>query len=68
MDSLWELCEEIDKSFEKIKKDSIFLTTFYTSTRYPGDYPEFGWKDAKDAFESAKRVKEFVLEKIYKYN
>ena len=66
LDSLWELCEEIDKSFEEIKKDSIFLTTFYTSARYPGDYPEFGWKDAEDAFKAAGRIKEFILGKIYK--
>jgi len=61
---LTELCMKIEKRFDEIKDDAIFLTTFYVPTRYPADYPEFGWKDAKDAFESAKRIKEFVLGKI----
>ena len=34
-------------------------------TRYPGDFPEgFSWKDADDAFNSAERIKEFVLKKL----
>lgn len=32
--------------------------------RHPGDYPEFSMKDAKEAYEAALRVKDFVLEKI----
>ena len=61
---LTELCMKIDKSFEEIKEDAIFLTAFYIETRYPADYPEFGWKDAEDAFETATRIKEFVLGRI----
>jgi len=40
------------------------LTTYYFEARYPGDYPEFTWKEAEQAYESAKRIKEFVLSKI----
>lgn len=64
LDKLWELCFEINKSFEEVKEDAIFLTEFYVATRYPGDYPEFSWKDAKKSFSSAGRIKNFVLEKL----
>lgn len=64
LDKLWELCKEFDKSFEEIKEDSVFLTAFYTATRYPGDYPEFSWEEAKKAFESATKIKNFILSKI----
>lgn len=40
------------------------LNRYYITTHYPGDFPEFSWKDAKDAYEAALRVKDFVLEKI----
>ena len=66
LDKLVESCKEIDSDFEDLKEDAIFLNGFYVPTRYPGDYPEFGWKDAEDAFESATKIKDFMLEKIYK--
>lgn len=64
LDALWELCHEIDNDFDEIKEDSVFLTKFYTPTRYVGDYPDFTWKDAEEAYRAASRVKEFVLERI----
>lgn len=64
LDALWELCNKIDSSFEDLKKDVVFLNDFYVTTRYPGDYPTFSMKDAKEAYEAAIRVKDFVLEKI----
>lgn len=44
--------------------EAKFLTDFYVTTRYPGDYPEFTWRDAETAYEAAQRVKEFVLKKL----
>jgi HEPN domain-containing protein len=64
LDVLWELCREINSSFKKIKKEAVFLTTFYVATRYPGDYPDFTWKDAEKAFKSAQKIKKFVLKRI----
>lgn len=64
LDNLLELCMEMDSSFSKLKKDAIFLNKFLVATRYPGDYPEFSWKDAKEAYDAAVRVKDFVLEKV----
>lgn len=65
-DALWELCREIDESFDDIKESAIFLTEFYVETRYPGDYPDFFWEDAEKAYAAAVRIKEFVLDKIDK--
>ena len=64
LDALVKICEEADKNFEDIKEEAEFLTTFYTTARYPGDYPEFSWKNAENAFSAAERIKNFVLDKI----
>lgn len=63
---LTELCAKTDKSFIKIKNKVIFLNAFYITVRYPCDYPEFHWKEAKQAFESAIKIKKFILLKIKK--
>lgn len=49
---------------EKLHQDLSLLNRYYIETRYPGDYPEFSWKDAEEALTAAERVKGFVLEKI----
>ena len=64
LDKLVELCGKLDSSFEELKESAIFLTEFYVPVRYPGDCPEFSWRDAEEAFEAAERVKDFVLNKI----
>lgn len=64
IDALWELCNELDESFEAIKGECVFLTGFYVATRYPGDFPEFTWKDAEEAFAAAEKIKNFVMEKF----
>jgi len=66
LDALWELCNKIDSSFEELKNDAVFLNDFYVTTRYPGDYPSFSMKDAREAYQAALRVKNFVLGKIGK--
>ena len=64
LEHLLALCTKIDSSFEGLKKEVTFLDGFYTPVRYPGDYPEFSWKDAEEAFEKALKIKDFVLTKI----
>ncbi len=44
--------------------DFALLNRFYIKTRYPGDFPEFSWQDAENAYEAAKGIKQFVLSKI----
>jgi HEPN domain-containing protein len=57
-------CAGIDKSFETIKNEAIFLNQFYIESRYPDDYIKFSSKDAEKANESAKQIKNIILEKI----
>jgi HEPN domain-containing protein len=64
LDKLVKLCSEINPKFKKIKNEAKYLTDFYITTRYPGDYPEFFWRDAEKAFQSASKIKEFILGKI----
>ncbi len=64
LDRLVKLCEEVDSDFNKVKKEAGFLTGFYITTRYPGDYPEYSFKDAEEAFQKAEKIKDFILDKI----
>lgn len=36
------------------------LNRYYIETRYPGDYPEFSWQDAQEAFDAANVIQQFV--------
>ena len=55
------IMRDIDERISTIHNDLVILNRYYIETRYPGDYPEFSWKDAQEAYEAAKSVKEFVL-------
>ena len=63
---LLKACAAVDNSFEQLRGDANFLDQFYIETRYADDYIEFSREDAEKAFEAAKHIKEFVLEKIKK--
>ncbi|MEI7621878.1 MAG: HEPN domain-containing protein [Candidatus Moraniibacteriota bacterium] len=47
-----------------MSNEANLLNQFYIETRYVGDYPDFSWNDAKQAYEAAKKIKEFVLSEI----
>lgn len=64
LDKLLKLCIKLDSSLDELKEEALFLSDFYITTRYPGDYPEFSMKDANKAYQAALRVKDFVLAKI----
>jgi len=61
---LTELCKEIDPSFEHLYDiNAHYLSDFAVEVRYPGYYTVP--KDvALEAIETAKRVLEFVLDKL----
>jgi HEPN domain-containing protein len=40
------------------------LITYYFETRYPGDYPEFSWADAEEAYTAAKKSKSSCWKKL----
>ena len=64
LDRLVKLSESIELQFKEIKEEAGYLTAFYVTTRYPGDYPEFNFKDAEQAFKKALKIKKFVLNKL----
>lgn len=64
LDRLTKLCKEIDSNFEEIREEAKFLSAFYITTRYPGDYPQFSFRDAEKAFKKALKIKNFVLTKV----
>lgn len=61
---LEELLLDIEPDIEKLDRELDLLNRYYIETRYPGDYPEFTWEDAEEAYKSAKKIKKFVLENI----
>ena len=61
---LLELCATIDSSFKDELEDADNLTDYAVEIRYPDVWLEPGIEDAKEAFEIARKVKEFVLNKI----
>ena len=42
----------------------VILNRYYIETRYPGDYPEFSWQDADEAFKAATNIANFVKQRI----
>ena len=58
------LLMEKTSDIDDLHKDLKLLNRYYIETRYPGDYPEFTFEEAQQSFESAIRIKEFVLKRI----
>ena len=42
---------KIFPGIREIHEDLKFLNRYYIETRYPGDYPEFSWQEAKKPFK-----------------
>lgn len=61
---LLELCATIDSSFKDELGDADNLTDYAVEIRYPDVLIEPGIEDAKEAFEIARKVREFVVSKI----
>lgn len=57
---------DFEPGIKSLHKDLEALNRYYIETRYPGDYPEFTLKDAKEALDAAEKIKKFVLAKIKK--
>ena len=60
---LKELLLEKGADINQLHKEAKTLNRYYIDARYPGDYPEFSWQDAEEAFEAAKKIRDFVLKK-----
>lgn len=64
LDRLVKLCQQIESGFEIINIEAKYLSDFYISTRYPGDYPQFDFREAEKAFRAALKIKEAVLRRM----
>jgi HEPN domain-containing protein len=64
LDKLLEECLKIDSKFTDLRDDAIFLTQFYTDTRYVADLPDLSQTIAYRALAAAKHVRGFVGERI----
>lgn len=64
LDRLVKLCQQIESGFEIINVEAKYLSDFYISTRYPGDYPQFDFREAEKAFRAALKIKEAVLKRM----
>lgn len=64
LEVLVEDCAKIEISFKTLQDSARFLNQFYIESRYPDDYIEFSRNDAEEAFTSATKIKNFILEKI----
>lgn len=58
---LEDLLLEVEPGIRKYERELDLLSTYYVETRYPGDYSEFTWKEAKEAFDAAVIIKKFVM-------
>jgi HEPN domain-containing protein len=66
VDKLLELCIKEDDSFSVFKNDAILLNEYYIEARYPDSMSvdDFTWEMAEQAYNAAKKIKDFVLGKI----
>jgi len=60
------MLEEIVSDIFELDEKFTILNKYYIITRYPGDFPEFSWTEAENAYEAAGKIKKFVLSKIEK--
>lgn len=61
---LLELCATVDSSFRDELQDADNLTDYAVEIRYPDVWLEPGIEESKEALETAKKVREFVLERL----
>lgn len=56
---------EPEPDVKTLHQELVLLNRYYIETRYPGDYPEFSWQDADDAFRAATNIANFVKQIIH---
>jgi len=61
---LAELCSQIDKTFERLYDDAIYLNPLATKFRYPTEFEVPDFEDTKISIKKTQKVVNFVLKKI----
>ncbi|MCJ7578424.1 MAG: HEPN domain-containing protein [candidate division Zixibacteria bacterium] len=59
-------CESKDKEISVFKEEADKLTDYAIEIRYPDDWYEPTFNEAKEAFTIARKIKEFIQNKITK--
>lgn len=59
-------CESKDKEISRFKEEADKLTDYAIEIRYPDDWYEPTLNEAKEAFDIATKIKEFIQNKITK--
>lgn len=54
---------DVEPEINKVHVELEFLNPYSIETRYPGNYPEVTLDEAQKAYDSALKVKGFVLDK-----
>lgn len=62
--ALLNLCSTVDKAFSEELSDADSLTDYAVEIRYPDEWYEPTIEEAKQAYETALRVKDFVLKRL----
>ena len=57
-------CEKRDREISALKEEADKLTDYAIEIRYPEEWIEPALEEAKEAFEMAKEIREFVLNRI----
>jgi HEPN domain-containing protein len=62
---LLKICSSKDPSFEQLREDCEYLTTFYVEARYPVHWPaDFSRREAERAHHAATHIRSFVRDKL----
>jgi len=60
-------CEDKDREISGLKEEADKLTDYAIEVRYPEEWFEPSLEEAKEAVEIAKKMREFVLNRINFY-
>jgi len=58
------MCLKFSPDFAELRTATTTLTPYAVSTRYPGDLPEISLQEAKDAYQFAEQIRDFVLSRL----
>ncbi|NPV02217.1 MAG: HEPN domain-containing protein [Brevinematales bacterium] len=61
---LVRICMEVDSSFNQLLIKAEILTPYAVEFRYPSELPQPSLADAKEAYQLANEIKEFVINRM----
>ena len=61
---LLKYCRKIDKEFENLKEEVLFLNKYYIETRYPPEISVYSRRECKDALKKTEVIVKFIVDKV----